>query len=131
MEIRKGRHVVYAMHAHIIFVTKYRGKILTDAILMDMESLFNAICETHEVELKQFNGESDHVHLLIEYKPTLMLSKLVNALKGTSSRELKRSHESLNKAAWRNNALWFCCCGRRLALRLLCGARLRYCCLLF
>lgn len=64
------------------------------------------ICGDHEVVLKEFNGEEDHVHLLVEYKPTLMVSKLINALKGTTSRELKRTHPELNKMAWQNNALW-------------------------
>lgn len=105
-ELRKGRHVVYLLHAHVIFVTKYRGKVFDSEILDKMQELMKRICDDHEVVLKEFNGESDHVHLLIEYPPKLALSKLVNALKGTSSRELKRSFPELNQVAWRKNALW-------------------------
>jgi len=106
MELRKGRHVVYKMHAHIIFVTKYRGKVLSHDILTKMEIMMRKICCDHDVVLSEFNGESDHVHLLVEYKPTLMPSKLINALKGTTSRELKKTYQELNKLTWKNNALW-------------------------
>jgi putative transposase len=105
-ELRKGRHVVYLLHAHVIFVTKYRGKVFDSEILDKMQELMKRICDDHEVVLKEFNGESDHVHLLIEYPPKLALSKLVNTLKGTSSRELKRSFPELNQVTWRKNALW-------------------------
>jgi len=98
--------VVYLLHAHVIFVTKYRGKVFDSEILDKMQELMKRICDDHEVVLKEFNGESDHVHLLIEYPPKLALSKLVNTLKGTSSRELKRYFPELNQVAWRKNALW-------------------------
>jgi putative transposase len=80
--------------------------VFDSEILDKMQELMKRICDDHEVVLKEFNGESDHVHLLIEYPPKLALSKLVNALKGTSSRELKRSFPELNQVAWRKNALW-------------------------
>jgi putative transposase len=105
-ELRKGRHVVYLLHAHIIFVTKYRGKVFDSEILTKAEELMRKICEENEVVLKEFNGESDHVHLLVEYPAKIALSKLVNALKGTTSRELKRYYPELNQVAWRKNALW-------------------------
>ena len=106
MELRKGRHVVYQMHAHLVFVSKYRGKCFTDEILVAMEKMMRDICQNNDVILTEFNGETDHIHILVEYKPTLMLSKLVNALKGTTSRELKKAFPELNKAAWGDNALW-------------------------
>lgn len=105
-ELRKGRHVVYLLHAHIIFVTKYRGKVFDSEILTKAEELMRKICEENEVVLKEFNGEADHVHLLVEYPPKIALSKLVNSLKGTTSRELKRYYPELNQVAWRKNALW-------------------------
>ncbi|PJE80677.1 hypothetical protein CI610_00338 [invertebrate metagenome] len=106
MEIRKGRHVVYMIHAHLVFVTKYRGKVFTDESLTKMEEIMKGICKNHEAELTEFNGETDHVHLLINYPPKVRLSELVNALKGITSRELKRYFPELNQPAWKKNALW-------------------------
>lgn len=106
MELRKGRHVVYRMHCHLIFVTKYRGRVLSSEMLDTMEQIMREICQNQDVEMEEFNGESDHVHLLISYPPKVQISKLVNALKAISSRELKRHFPKLNQPAWRKNALW-------------------------
>ncbi|HXW29071.1 MAG TPA: IS200/IS605 family transposase [Xanthobacteraceae bacterium] len=89
MEIRKGRHVVYALHAHMVFVTKRRGKVFNIAHLKRLEEICRDVCSDFEVELKQFNGERDHVHLLVIYPPKVRLSELVNSLKCVSSRLLK------------------------------------------
>lgn len=55
-----------------------------------LEEIFQAVCTDFEVELREFNGESDHVHLLVNYPPKVRLSELVNSLKGVSSRCLKQ-----------------------------------------
>ena len=106
MELRKGRHVVYRLHAHLIFLTKYRGKVFTVEHLVKLKEMFEGICNNHKAEITQFNGESDYVHFLIHYHPDCSLSKLTNALKARSSREMKRHFPELNQVAWRKNALW-------------------------
>lgn len=103
--IRTGRHCVYQLHAHLVFVTKYRKNVFKKNILNDMEIVFKKICEDFESELKEFDGESDHVHLLVEYPPKVALSKLVNSLKGASSYRLKKMHPDLTKYYWKG-ALW-------------------------
>ncbi len=52
------------------------------------------VCQDFEAELKQFNGEQDHVHLLVHYPPKVQLSKLVNSLKGVSSRRLRQEYDA-------------------------------------
>lgn len=106
MEIRKGRHCVFDLHAHLVFSTKYRGKVFSGDHLVTLESIFRSICNDFEVELKEFNGESDHVHILINYPPKVQLTKLVNSLKGVSSRKLKQHHPELEQPAYLKNALW-------------------------
>lgn len=69
MEIRKGRHVVYLLHAHLVFVTKWRGKVCGATHLKRLEEIFRFVCRDFEVILKEFNGESDHVHLPVNYPP--------------------------------------------------------------
>src|SRR6185295_15838185 len=83
-EIRHGRHCVFLMHVHLVFVAKYRKKVFTKEILDFMESIFRDVCKDFEAELKEFNGEGDHVRLLINYPPKISISKLVNSLKGVS-----------------------------------------------
>lgn len=90
MELRTGRHVVFTLHAHLVFTTKRRGKVLTRAHLDRLQEIFASMCTDLEVELREFNGERDHVHLLVLYPPKIRLSELVNSLKGVSSRLLKK-----------------------------------------
>lgn len=68
---------------------KYRREAFTDAMPTRTEEIMREVCDDFEAELKQFNGEQDHVHLLVHYPPKVQLSKLVNALKGVSSRRLR------------------------------------------
>lgn len=80
-DIRQGRHCVFAMHVHLVFVTKYRGKVFNAKHLNTLRSLFDKVCVDFEAELTEFDGERDHVHLLINYPPKCAVSKLVNSLK--------------------------------------------------
>ncbi|MCQ4209402.1 IS200/IS605 family transposase [Streptomyces longispororuber] len=78
----------------VVFVTKYRRKAMTDAMLARCEEIMREVCEDFEAELKQFNGEEEHVHLLMRYPPTVQLSRLVNSLKGVSSRYLRKEYDA-------------------------------------
>jgi len=106
MEARKGSHVVFRLNAHIIFVTKYRERRFTADHLNTLEHILGELCADRNARLVEFNGESDHVHLLVDYHPDTSISSLVCALKSGSSREIKRHHPELNQAAWRKNVLW-------------------------
>jgi putative transposase len=104
--IRTGRHCTFALHAHLVFVTKYRHKVFNDTHLERMEEIMRAVCEDFEVELVDFNGENNHVHLLVNFPPKVALSKLVNSLKGVSSRRLRQEYPELVKHYWRTQRLW-------------------------
>lgn len=94
------------MHAHLVFVTKYRGKVFSSEHLDTLESILRKVCEDFESKLVEFNGETDHVHLLVNFPPKVAVSKLVNSLKGASSRKMKRYHPELSKPAYLKDALW-------------------------
>lgn len=105
MEVRKGRHVVHAMHVHLVFVTKYRRAVFTSEHLDFLEGVFRSVCADFEAELVEFNGEEDHVHLLVHYPPKVAVSKLVNSLKGVSSRRLAKKYGRLHRYFWKG-VLW-------------------------
>jgi len=90
----------------LVFVTKFRHKVFTAAQLVRMEEIMRQVCADFEVELVEFNGETEHVHLLVNFPPTVALSKLVNSLKGVSSRLLRKEFPALAKHYWRANKLW-------------------------
>ena len=104
--IRRGRSVVWNLHVHLVFVTKYRRGALTNPILARSEEIMRNICEDFGAELIEFNGEDDHVHLLVHYPPTVELSKLVNSLKGVTSRRLQKEFRThLRQYLWGGH-LW-------------------------
>ncbi len=104
--IRTGRHCVFALHAHLVFVTKFRHKVFTDRHLTRMEEIMRAVCSDFETELVEFNGETNHVHLLVNFPPKVALSKLVNSLKGVSSRRMRQEFPELARHYYRANRLW-------------------------
>src|SRR6266568_983779 len=79
-EFRTGRHCVFKLHVHLVFVTKYRRKVLTGVAHETLRDLFTKVCQDFEAVLVESNGEDDHVHLLVEYPPKVALSHLVNSL---------------------------------------------------
>lgn len=104
--VRRGRHVVHLMHAHLVFVTKYRHEVFTDEHLNRLETIFTEVCEDFETKLAEFNGETDHVHLLVNFPPKVALARLVNSLKGVSSRHMRREFPELEGHYWRTKRLW-------------------------
>jgi putative transposase len=99
--IRRGPTVVYTLHAHVVFTPKYRRGPFTDEILTRCEEIMRAVCADFETELVEFNGERDHVHLLVHYPPKVSLSRLVSSLKGVSARRLRQEHpDRIRKYLW-------------------------------
>ena len=105
-EIRHGRHCVFLMHVHLVFVTKYRRGVFTKEILDDLRPMFASVCADFEAEMVEFDCEDDHVHLLVNYPPKVSVSNLVNSLKGVSSRMIrKKNYPSIRDRLW-GGALW-------------------------
>ncbi|MFB7220159.1 IS200/IS605 family transposase [Streptomyces sp. NPDC056227] len=93
-DTRTGRHVAHSLHAHLVFVTKYRRDVFDDDMLKRCEEIMREVCAGFETELREFNGEADHVHLLVHHPPKIALSRLINSLKGVSSRYLRAEYTS-------------------------------------
>ena len=83
---KSSSHAVFTIKLHIVFVTKYRRKILSADLLHYLEGAFSEILSAWRCQLLEFGGECDHVHLLIDVHPALNLSILINNLKTASAR---------------------------------------------
>ena len=103
--IRHGRHCVFNIHVHLVFVTKYRRDVLSGGAIEYLKEVFSKVCLDFESRLVEMDGEHDHVHLLVEYPPKVSVSKLVNSLKGVSSRMLRKNHPEIVKR-YSNGVLW-------------------------
>jgi putative transposase len=106
MGIRTGRHCVFVLHAHLVFVTKYRHGVFSGRHLERLEEIMREVCADFETGLAEFNGESSHVHLLVNFPPKVALSRLVNSLKGVSSRRMRQEFPDLRRHYYRANRLW-------------------------
>lgn len=75
--------------------------MFTKDLLDCCETSMRKVCNDFGATLSEFNGEGDHVHLLVHYPPTVRLSDLVNSLKGVSSRTMRRDHpKQVRKMLW-------------------------------
>ena len=103
-DLRRGRTCVFALHVHLVFVAKFRKKVFTKEILVYTREIFKSVCKDFGAELVEFEGEKDHVHLLVNYPPKVSISKLVNSLKGVSARLLrKKGYPTIVKYLWGRN----------------------------
>ena len=93
--IRTGRHCVFKHARAFGLCDKISKARFYAGGSSDAEAYFEKICADSEAVLEEFNGETEHVHLLITYPPKVSVAKLVNSLKGASSRLLKKYHPDL------------------------------------
>ncbi|PYX56599.1 MAG: IS200/IS605 family transposase, partial [Acidobacteria bacterium] len=100
-----GKHCVFAMHVHLVFVTKYRYRVFDGKAVESLRMIFAKVCTDFETTLVEMDGEDNHVHLLLQYPPKVSVSSLVNSLKGVSSRMLRQERPDLMKRYWKR-ALW-------------------------
>lgn len=85
-QFRKERYSVSDLQIRLVCVAKYRCKVFIAESLAVVEKSFREVAEKMDFQIREFNGEGDHIHALIEYPPKLSVSQMVNALKGVSSR---------------------------------------------
>lgn len=95
--IVKDYHSVYDLNYHLVLVTKYRRKVITDAISSSLQSDFSRIGEKYGIDVVEFNYDKDHIHVLFRAKPTTNISAFLNAYKSASSRLVKNSFQRLKK----------------------------------
>jgi putative transposase len=91
-DFRSGRHVVYNLHVHLVFVPKYRKRVITPRVFAVLLDAWGRVCAGFESKLLESGYEADHAHLLVAYPPKVSISALVNSLKGVSSRRLRARH---------------------------------------
>src|SRR5689334_17275332 len=87
---RTGKHVVFELYVHLVFTPKYRRKVFDEKMLTRLEEIFQQQCRILECRLVEFNGELDHVHLLVNYPTKISIAELSRVLKGVSARLLRK-----------------------------------------
>ena len=105
VEYRRSAHAVYDIKYHVIWITKYRYKVLRGRIAERARHLIRQICQAREVVIVRGSISPDHIHMLLSAPPELSAAKLVQYIKGRSSRRLQEEFPELSKRYWGQH-LW-------------------------
>lgn len=89
-----------------MLTTKYRRKVFTGEMIERMSQIFKELLVKWDCEVIEFNGESDHVHLLFRYTPQTELPKFINNVKTVSSRYLRKEFSERIDTFYRKEVLW-------------------------
>ena len=90
----------------LVLVTKYRRQVITTDVLQRLGEIFEATCTKWRCTLKEFHGESDHVHLVISFPPDVQVSTLVGNLKTVSSRLIRKEFADWTSKFYRKPVFW-------------------------
>ena len=104
-EMRKGAHTQYDIQMHIVWTTKYRYKVLEGKIALRMRELIRQGCEARKVKIIKGSVSKNHIHILVSMPPSISVSKLVQYLKGRSSKIIQEEFPVLKKRYWGQH-LW-------------------------
>ena len=105
MRVNKLYHCSYSLSYHFVFVTKYRRKCFTGAMLDRLKEVVAKLCEDWEADLIEMNGEEDHVHFLLGLNPKCAPSVVANNFKTVTSRLLRKEFPAL-RSKYREPVLW-------------------------
>ncbi len=105
MEYRKGSHTVYNSEYHLVWVTKYRYRVLTGDRQIRVRELIRQICQQHDLTMLKGHVSKDHIHLLVSAPPQHAVSYLMQKLKGRSSRLIQQEFPHVRKRYWGQH-LW-------------------------
>lgn len=103
---RRGRHSVSLLHAHLVFCIKFRRRVITPRAFEILRRAMRRSAAALEIDLIAIEADGDHLHVMLCYPPTISLSKIVQRLKGTSSRALRqRKLSEVIRKLW-GKAFW-------------------------
>ena len=103
---KKLSHVIYKCEYHIVWVPKYRLRILKGTIKTLVERDIRSLCEWNGCEVQELNIQEDHVHLLVSVPPKVSISKLMGILKGKTAIKLFKSYPKLKQKPYWGNHFW-------------------------
>ena len=92
MKFQTHSHSIFNLKIHLILVVAYRRKVISSSIMHTLRETITEVCESFSVNVLEFSGEMDHVHLLLEIVPTIRISDLVRTIKSVTSRRVREKH---------------------------------------
>ena len=112
MTSRHGSHTVFSIHLPLVWITKYRKKVLVESVALRVRDMVREICQGEGVDIIKGHVSGDHIHLFVSIPPQVTISRLVQRLKGKTSFKLLNEFPHLRKRYWGRH-FWaggyFCC----------------------
>jgi putative transposase len=106
MEIRLSAHGAYHHEYHVVWIPKYRKRILKGEVKTFIEEHIFDIQGYHpDIEIERYSVQTDHVHLIIIIPPKYSVSRIIGKIKANTSRELRHRIEQIRKI-YRGNEFW-------------------------
>lgn len=96
----KTSHSVYDIKYHLVWITKYRKQVMKGAVAEKVRELIRQICKANDVEILKGHVSVDHVHLFVSVPPYVSVSKLMQMIKGKTSRRLMQDFKHIGQEFW-------------------------------
>lgn len=103
MKLDNNNHSVFLLNYHLIFVTKYRAKVINDYISEYLKAIFQRIQPDYNIDLQEWNHNIDHIHILFKAHPKTELTKFINSYKSASSRLVKKDFPEIKNKLWKES----------------------------
>jgi putative transposase len=103
---RKLSHVIYKCDYHIVWVPKYRFRVLKDQIKTLLEEDIRMLCEWKQCEIQEMSVQEDHIHLVVSVPPKVSISDLMGTLKGKLAIKLFKSYPKMKQKPYWGNHFW-------------------------
>ena len=107
MEVIKSSHSVYQLQYHIVWVCKYRRRILNPGVCSQLRRILAKLSRSIPgVEIKAIGFDKDHLHMVMVIPPKYSISEILGKFKSQSAAELRRKFQWLSKVYWKENIVW-------------------------
>jgi putative transposase len=103
--LRRGKHCVYDLKYHFVWIPKYRKKILSDKIAGRLKEIFQEIANHHEVKIDTMEVVDDHVHLFLSVPPRYAPAVVVQRMKSISAKTIFQEFPDVKESLW-GGELW-------------------------
>ena len=107
MEIRLSGHTAYSTEYHIVWIPKYRHRILNTGVKGYRVKLFPKVMgKLSDCEIIKYNIQTEHIHIVMVIPPKYAVSTVVGKIKGMTSSELRKKFDWLKNRYWKENIVW-------------------------
>ena len=100
MSYDKASHTIFHHRYHIVWITKYRFKVLKGALRQRVREIIRRVCQEMGVQIISGVLSTDHVHMFVSLPPNVSVSKFMQKVKGRSSFKVQQEFPEIKKRYW-------------------------------